>query len=47
MEEHYNSQGLEHMTYKKRLRELSVFPMKKRRLRRECNCYLLLPKVGL
>lgn len=35
------------MTYKKRLRKLSVFPMEKRRLRRECNCYLVLPGGGL
>lgn len=46
-EEHHDIQRLEHMTYKKRLRELSVLPMEKRRLRRECNCYLLLPKGGL
>lgn len=35
------------MAYKERLRELDMFTLEKRRLRREYNCSLLLPKSGL
>jgi len=39
-----DNQGLKHMAYKERLRELDVFTTEKRRLKRECNCSLLLPE---
>lgn len=44
---HKDGWGVELVAYKERLRELDIFTVEKRRLRREYNHSLLLPKSGL